>query len=857
MSDLIEGQFFSFENSLKKFDDPFILYSDAYFPDSMSSALELCRYLWFLLPRYRRASQRVARHFITEFDFPGAGDSKEKDDFKHFIEFQLGLKQILNEMGDEERCFQSDVKVPTKKGVFKISDLKNQTVDVIAGDSYFRKAKFKEHGQQNLKKIVFKTGETVEATANHEWFVLDNLNNQLKTTTNSLQQGYKIRRTVALEKPEKDLNYYEAINSFASLEQNRSIDFYELFQKNDSVSYLYGFFCKYLELNADIYSEFNKLILYNSEYKNLECLKSHLPRIGIFSESIREAKDQNLFELEINLNQIDLEDIYSVSLREKYLRAQELYDDSYIYVDYVEDTGKKETVYCCVEPQTHAFVIENGILTSNCFGNAFYRIHFPFDRFLIDRRNGEYARYKLSDFPEKDIHYNYKELKYEIPDPKNYKRRKNSDKNDLVKLDFIDIPSKDKSSIKLRKLDPRNVAIKYSTISGKSQIIYRFEDFLVKDIQADNLLQINNMPKDMLSAIAEDKDFLFNHDEVFHLKAPMISGISYYGWALPEPIANFRSIHQFQVYRKADEAVGMDYVLPFRVISPEASGNVSDVMNNVVMSKWTSNVESMIKRRRQDKTSIHALPFPVAYQEFSGGTKQYTQKEMMEYHSDELLDAAGYPVELFKGSLQIQQVPTAIRLFENQFWHIYDGYNAFVQWVADKVSAYLETEKMTLKLQKPSIADNIDKQNVLLQLGSQGEIPRKSYMNYFGISNPEDAAVERMEEDLRIEKAKQKKQVEFEKTMQNSINAQAAGGGQEAAQSEQGGTTPQDIEEEAMQKAEEWLSMPEGERRKAMDATRVQNFNLYSMAYQFMDKIRSEGASKGRQQVNQQYQQGG
>ena len=80
----------------------------------------------------------------------------------------------------------------------------------------------------------------------------------------------------------------------------------------------------------------------------------------------------------------------------------------------------------------------------------------------------------------------------------------------------------------------------------------------------------------MLKAIALEQDFLFNEGQIFHFKAPTISGVSNYGWGLPETIANFRHIHQLQVLRKIDEAVGLDYMLPFRLFHPNASGQAGD-----------------------------------------------------------------------------------------------------------------------------------------------------------------------------------------------------------------------------------------------------------------------------------------
>jgi len=438
--------FNSLNNVLKKFDDPFLLYSDAYFPANTTAALEMCRYLWHLVPKYRKASQRVARHFITDFDFPGDGDAREKEEFREFIQYQLRLKNVLIEAGDDERAF----------------------------------------------------------------------------------------------------------------------------------------------------------------------------------------------------------------------------------------------------------------------GNSFHRIHYPYDRFLEDRRGGSLVRYALSDFPPEDVKYHWKEMEYEIPDPKFKNPKENGrdkeGKIPKVRLSFIDRRNRDKERIKIRRIDPRHVSLFYSNINGEFQVLYRFPPYVDQMIKNNDIFQINRIPKDMLQAFSQGYDFLFHHNEVFHLKTPTISGISEYGWGLPDIIANFRDIHQYQIYRKADEAVGMDYVLPFRVISPEAGSGISDSIANVVMAKWSASVKTMIEQHRKDKTSIHGFPMPLTYQEFGGNAKQFSQKDQMEYHGNALLQAAGYPVELFESSLQIQQVPTTIRLFENSFWHLYDGYNALISWAVERITTYMGMESYDIVLQRPDLA---------------------------------------------------------------------------------------------------------------------------------------------------------
>ena len=68
-----------FGSSSAKFDDPFMLPSSQHMPEDLASSLDFCLFLYYLNPQYRRASSRVIRHFITDFEYPGEGSGSEKD----------------------------------------------------------------------------------------------------------------------------------------------------------------------------------------------------------------------------------------------------------------------------------------------------------------------------------------------------------------------------------------------------------------------------------------------------------------------------------------------------------------------------------------------------------------------------------------------------------------------------------------------------------------------------------------------------------------------------------------------------------------------------------------------------------
>lgn len=340
------------------------------------------------------------------------------------------------------------------------------------------------------------------------------------------------------------------------------------------------------------------------------------------------------------------------------------------------------------------------------YGNGFVRLAFPFNRFLRDPR-GKYKEYDLGMFPQSKVKYHWKEMMYEVPDPMHTPNGNSSPRT--VKLKFTDRPVRDMSKIRFHKLDPRYVTLQHSWTSKRTQVIWRFEPELAKAVKDGTLHQVNDLPMPMLQAIADDKDFLFKEHQIFHLKAPTISGISNYGWGLPEIIANYRSIHQLQVYKKIDEVVGLDYMLPFRIFSPQVSGNVQDATIQTLFGPYRSEMSRMIKERRKDPFSMYALPFPVTYQEIGSQGKSLTPKDLMEFQVNDLLDSMGYPAELFRGSLQVQQIPTALRLFENSFHFLHRGFDRLLKWTVERVLDYMGREQMGVDLQLPRMADDLEK----------------------------------------------------------------------------------------------------------------------------------------------------
>ena len=219
------------------------------------------------------------------------------------------------------------------------------------------------------------------------------------------------------------------------------------------------------------------------------------------------------------------------------------------------------------------------------------------------------------------------------------------------------------------------------------------------------------------------------------------------------------------------------------------------------------------------------------------------------------------PQELFKGSLTWMQVPTAMRLFENSFMYLHLGFNNMAGWATRKIRAYLNQPQMQVRLQKPSMADSLERKQLVFQLGAMGEISRETAYSSLGIDDPVAEMRKRTEEDLDIQRDQMKMQTSFQKEVETgSLVApeapEGSGAGSAPGMSSSGTTTPSDAASQADSLAQYWLSIPTtGERTQAMNAVRGTNESLYYVAKGKMEQMRSQGASQGRASVAQSAQQ--
>ena len=489
-----------------------------------------------------------------------------------------------------------------------------------------------------------------------------------------------------------------------------------------------------------------------------------------------------------------------------------------------------------------------------CYGNAFARIAFPFKRMLVPYtvngntpKKNERTPLTITSLEPSRLRYDPNTVRYVY---------KTLDGKEIV-YDFVDVKLKSKDGIKIVFYDPRDIDIYHCSVTDSYNYVYRIPSKLQNHVTAGSLFHINSMPKSMLVAIKNKLNYQFTEAQLFHFRAPTVTGVSDDGWGFPDILANFALLYQIQVYRKLDQVVGQEYMTPLRYFALDDSpgGGASSLVDG---SEFSRIMEQVIATRRRDKTAMFALPFRAKYDEVGGRGRDLAPKDLLEYQVNNMLNAMGFPAELHTMSLSVQHMPAALRILEKDFWFVHENFNRFCTWSMDQINAYIGNQNVKVTLLPPTMANDLEQTNLMMGLALQGDLPRAAVYKKLGYPSVEEAFRERAEEDMALVETQEEVQQEAIRRAEAEASLHAVL--QEGDEPPPGSqvTDGQDLHERAMEVASEWGAIEsDGERSKAMEAMKVQNYELYAIASKILQEKRNAGASKGRAEANAQMREGG
>lgn len=518
------------------------------------------------------------------------------------------------------------------------------------------------------------------------------------------------------------------------------------------------------------------------------------------------------------------------------------------------------------------------------YGNLFVSIYLPFKRFARCQGCG-------LEQPIDRVGYN---LRFSSSAPYVHWGRHTEcprcgNRSDYTVFDRRD---KDLSRIRLNRYDPSDIELAQNRFSLRKEFYWRIPAETRRDIESRARIHIDDTPMEVLEAVAVGGRLKFNDEMMLHADEPMISGVRTRGWGVPRSISNFRTAWLMQLTNKMDQAVAIDYTLGLRLLSPTPTPGGTDPMQEHGGERFVQHLQTMIQYHRNNPTSYHTAPYPVQYQFMGGEGQNLLPPDKLKFRHQEYLNQLGVPLEYHQMSLQVQAAPMALRLFESYWQSIPAFYNRVLDWIVTLLSRVYSLDSTAVVMQKTTIADDMERKAVLLQLMSANQLSPQTALQPFGIDAHEEVKRVMRHQDYvaRVQSEFEEKEVQRQEmgalrgmTQQagpmalqeqqmmqqaqgaapGAVDPMAAGA---AAAAGMGGmpmggmpgptsqtpTSLQQMSEQAATIAQQLYLMDDYSRKQELRALREGNKDLHALVMQNLEDLRSQGRSQGEQMLRSQ-----
>lgn len=358
--------------------------------------------------------------------------------------------------------------------------------------------------------------------------------------------------------------------------------------------------------------------------------------------------------------------------------------------------------------------LERGI-NKGCFGNSFCYIVVPFERLLTCACQGLTLPLRtVATRSEFNFQFSLPDFIASCPRCGRRGKWRVDDKYDLR-------PEK----LSVRFVSPHEMMINEDLGSRRTEYFWRIPEDYKRDVKSGNTLVLENVEMPVIEAIHQNAHYRFYDDVIFHDKEPTLAGIRNRGWGIPRMLLCHRAIWYMQVLQMQVEAIAMNDIVPLKLISPGVSVAASDSMlQRVPMRQTAGFLQKLVREHRVNPTSLGFVPFPVELQQLGYDSNKMAPKDMLQHGYEMLQDSIGGPLEIYRGSIQVQSAPLGVRMFESRMRHHPAANNAFLRWLVRRVSSLLKWEPAVIRHQRVTVIDDINKQAMLTQLFLSGEISR-------------------------------------------------------------------------------------------------------------------------------------
>lgn len=480
-----------------------------------------------------------------------------------------------------------------------------------------------------------------------------------------------------------------------------------------------------------------------------------------------------------------------------------------------------------------SMLIRTGI-DRHVYGNSFTSIFFPFQRFL---------RCSVCNTPHNIQHVRYQfkikglQFRMTCPHCKNRAIAKVEDKK--VKL---------ASGINIIRWDPKQMDVETNPITGQSEYYYEIPHNIRERVQRGDTTLVSTMPMPFLETIAEKKIFKFAPRQIYHMKADAPAGIDN-SWGFPPLTSTIKQFFYVAVLRKANEAISMEHIVPFRVLHPQQISGNADPVVTISMANWVNETKMNLKAWRRDPLHLMFSPVALGVTTLGGQGRALMVTGEIKEAEENIIAAMGIPREFLYGGLSATGSGVTLRMLENQLLNYTTELVQLAQWVADRCGRYLDWGSIKVRLQPFKLIDDVQQKMAILSANAQTGGRLISNTTMASLFDLDIDAQRKMRLQEEVDEFKHQHEMERILTKLQTDLAQQA----EAAAQATGNQTPVGNQLQIIAQADatvqQLLSMDEGTRRSYLASLQAEDYVMYAVVIQRLEEAQNQMRAQVKQEV--------
>lgn len=373
------------------------------------------------------------------------------------------------------------------------------------------------------------------------------------------------------------------------------------------------------------------------------------------------------------------------------------------------------------------------LLDYNVYGNAFVSILYPFKRYLVcpqcdERQSVEKASYKWHDVKFKGVC---------------------SGCSQAVVYKVEDVQIKNRSMCKLIRWNPFNINMDHCQPTDERIFIYKIPAKDKKAIISGKKFWIERAPWVYIEAVRKNQNIELDPKNLFHFKRPIIADQDM-AWGMPIILPVLKDAYWLQILRKANEAISLDHIVPWRIIYPAANAEVSPYINQNLGS-WRDKIEREIRKWRNDPNHISVFPLPVGAQNFGGDAKLLQVWQEEKILQSQIAGGLGVPIEFIFGGLNWTGSSVSLRVLENHFLTDRELIDSFLnEFLLPNLMRYFRLPKIRLKQRDFKMADDIQQKQLASQLNQMGKLSDTTLLGESGWDFQREVKLRMQEQNMQI-----------------------------------------------------------------------------------------------------------